>query len=154
MENKTPSAIAQEIKQMAARLLELFPSDHSISLYARRAGNHELAIQKLPSYEAATNLLRSLGIGNRSKQVHDPADPWSVVMGDLEGLEISCYCSGLPPTCRKVKKTERLPKTQVVTTGDFVEIEREVIECGQEQDHSAEIVEQAAEIINEPATSN
>ena len=125
----------EEVKAIVARLLELFPANNSVHLVARRSNWSDVGLHRFGSYSDATRFMQSLGIGERKKQVHQDNGGWSVLAGKLSPeVEITCYINGLPPSCRKVTKIERVPKSKTVETGEYVEIEREVIECGPEHE--------------------
>lgn len=88
------------------------------------------------THEAALEVTRRLGVKDRSKSLFDPESPWHILQGKTpEGIIVKCFCAGLPPHCRIEKVKERVPKTQTVELGEFIEIERTKIVCA---DHSAE----------------
>lgn len=79
------------------------------------------------TYKYATELMRSLGIRSWEKAVQVT---YTELTGKVDDIEVRLYPDGLPPTCRKVKYIERIPKTQTVTLeGDFIEVEREKVVC-------------------------
>lgn len=91
----------------------------------------ELAIHDVPSYDEATRILRDFGIGEREKQPLGTEQTY--VCGQLnEHVKIGVYCMGLPPTCHLERYKERVPKTQVVDSGEFIEVERTRVVCGKE----------------------
>jgi hypothetical protein len=89
------------------------------------------------TYQEGTELLRSLGCDERTKQIVDEStNPWSSIAGKTtEGVEVSAYCSGLPPSCKMEVYKERIPKTQTVETAEFIEIERKRVVCGERAVH-------------------
>jgi len=91
------------------------------------------------TYAEATEWLRSVGCSTREKH---PFQTYTQLTGQSEGISWTTYPDELPPTCRKVTKTERIPKTKTVETGEFIEIAREVVECGPDPDEIAAAVEQ------------
>jgi len=122
---------------------ETFP-DHkeSISIHLR-ASNESLSVTfyGCKDYAEGTAALRAIGIGEREKQILEPEKddpfsfaPWTSVKGKIGDDEFSAYCDGLPPSCKKVTFTEKIPKTQTVDTGEFIEVERTKVVCGGENE--------------------
>ena len=120
----------ERIKQISAELLEMFPVGETITLAARRDRKPTLMIQTVGNYADASEIMRELGVNKRTKQVHHPEDPWNVLIGESEGVEFDVYSDGLPPSCRLVRKIEKIPKAITSETGDFIEVERMEIQCG------------------------
>lgn len=107
----------------------MFPGDRLVELSVNHDGTIDLYYHGNETYRQATEWLRSLGAGVRNKRV---TDGFTVLTGTVGNVCFRTYPDELPPSCRKVKKIERIPKTAVVQTGEYIEVEREVIECGPE----------------------
>lgn len=126
-----PPASGQEqleaVRRATQILREAFGGRH-FSLMVYGENSIQLCCHGYKTYAEATEWLRSLGAGDRDKRVHDT---YTELRGRIGNLEFITYPDELPPTCRKVTKIERVPKTQTVETGEFIEITREVIECGE-----------------------
>lgn len=88
------------------------------------------------SYEAGSELLRSMGVGTRNKEILEATSkrPWVNVTGKIGEHDLAVYCDGLPPSCKLETYIERIPKEQTVTTGEFVEVERTKVVCGGSHD--------------------
>lgn len=129
----------EAVKKAVAILREAFPRDH-ISLNVARDNDISLSWFGCKTYAASTEWFRSLDCGIRSKR---PNDTYTVISAKSpDGIEWTTFPDELPPTCRKIKKVERVPKTQTVETGEFIEVTREVVECGPDPD---EIVAQQSQ---------
>jgi len=122
------------------RILDaLLPFGHSVELTVRRYAHPpdtQIAIHGVKSYSEAQELFRALGIQKREKSVWPEDQPRTVLSGKLaEGIGVTVYCAGLPPSCRIETYKERVAKKQVVEsdTGEFVEIERTRVVCGHEE---------------------
>lgn len=127
------------VKKAAAILREAFPHGH-ISLTVARNDELSVAWFGCTTYAAATEWFRSLGCGKREKRPYDTYT--SIRAVSPEGIEFTTYPDELPPTCRKVTITERVPKTQTVVTDEYVDVTRTVVECGPDPD---EIVAQQSQ---------
>lgn len=129
-------SIATKLRLIAGALDRLLPAGHSVELNIRRyAGDISIQVHGVKSYAEAQEFMRSLGIGKRNKSVwsDELSGPQgrTVLKGELaEGIDVTMYCSGLPPSCRLETVKERVPKTQTVEVGEFVEIERTKVVCG------------------------
>lgn len=115
----------EETKELARRLRELFPNAH-VCLTCSSDGTNTVSYFGKKTYAEATEWLRELGAGKREKKV---SQSYSAIDGKVGEITFTAFMSELPPTCRKVTVTERVPKTQTVETGEFIEIQREVIKC-------------------------
>jgi hypothetical protein len=122
---------------------ETFPAHHKrigIHIFESFDGTGkdvlDITFYECASYAEGSNMLRSLGIGVREKQIlsEESSAPWVNVKGKLGDDEFSAYCTGLPPSCKKVTFIEKIPKTQTVDTGEFVEVERVKVVCGNENE--------------------
>lgn len=120
----------EEIKAMAARLREMFPGN-SVSLtsnsYPGCEPTAEIVYHGPKTYAEATDWFRSLGIQNRRKTL---CNTYTQLSGVADGVEFRTYPDELPPTCRVEKYIEKIPKTETVTTEEFIEVERTRIVCG------------------------
>jgi len=124
----------EEIKAMAARLRELFPNG-LVTLQTSFPDSLtmpmvELNYHGVQTYDSATEWMRSMGVHKREKA---PYTTYTYLKGSVDGVQICTYPNELPPTCRVEKYIEKVPKTQVVTTDEFVEIERTRVVCGNDE---------------------
>ena len=125
----------ERVKEIAEEIRVLFPEVRHIQI-AILPERIELTAHLTTNdcgkitYDQATDFLRTLGVGIRQKRP-DVAG-YTVLRGNTEGVEVVTYPDELPPSCRKVTFTERIPKQQTVDTGEFVEVDRTKIVCGQE----------------------
>ena len=130
--------IEQKLRLIAGALDRALPFGHSVELNIRRYAHPPdmvIQIHGVPSYHNAQEIFRALGIGDRSKSTWNDPYPRTVLMGKLTAtIGVTVFCDGLPPSCRLETFTERVPKKQVTEseTGEFVEIERTRVVCGQE----------------------
>lgn len=117
--------IAEEIKQIGLRLHELIGA---VSVQIQLSEEGIVTVQEfhINDYKKATVFLRSLGIKTRSKQVFEN---FTCVSGMVDGVKFEVHPSDLPPTCHKEEYVERIPKTQTVETGEFIEITKTRIVC-------------------------
>lgn len=122
-----------KIQSIAASLRELFPVNH-VSISVDSSNGVTVSTFEANTYAAATKLFREWGIGHRVK---DPTTSYTTVEGGAEHFTLRAFVSDLPPTCKKVKIIDRIPKTQTVETGEFILVEREKIVCGNEQHQEA-----------------
>lgn len=121
--------IMNRIGSMAKELEAMFPGLYP-QIHVRWQGSFALAIHGCGDYQATTELARRLGVSERKKQVHNPDQPWFVLSGESEGIQIDLFGSGLPDSCAIVKVTEKIPKQNTVDTGEYIEVERKQIVCG------------------------
>jgi hypothetical protein len=95
----------------------------------------ELSFMRCANWKEATETLRTFSRKERTKWVHGSGiDPFTVYQVEEEGIFVKAFAGGLPPTCRLETYTEKVPKTQTVTTDDFVEITRTRVVCGEDKD--------------------
>lgn len=118
----------EQIKAIAAQLRELYPGK-TVILEVDQTGGIDFTYHGTRTYAEATEFFRELGIQRREKKVYDT---YTALNGTVDNVLVRTYPDELPPSCRKVKKIERIPKLETKETGEFIEIEREVIECGPE----------------------
>lgn len=81
----------------------------------------------------ATNILRALEIGERTKSVFGEAHPWHTLSGNIGNIHATVFAGGLPPSCKLVEVIERVPKVNIVSTpveGEFIEVKRLKTVCG------------------------
>lgn len=117
-------ALQEQIKQT-------FPMHQwlSVELYA---GRLTVIFHECGDYEQASDVLRQCGIQTRNKQIYNATgSPWTEVSGKIGATLLQARGDGLPPSCKLEKFTERILKTQTVDTGEFVEVERTKVVCGQ-----------------------
>jgi hypothetical protein len=114
----------KRVKEIAEALRAMFPEGH---LQLDISEETTLNCFAPKTYAESTEFFRELGIQVRTKIVYPS---FTSVSGERDEVIVKAYPDELPPTCRKVKKIERIPKTATVETGEFIEVEREVIECG------------------------
>lgn len=119
----------QAVKQAVEILRAAFPNADGLNLQWFDWDGTSLSVHGIKTYEEATVFFRDLNIQRREKT---PYQNYTQIEGRTDDILFRCYPDELPPTCRKVKRIERVPKTQTVETGEFIEIEREVVECGPE----------------------
>lgn len=121
-----------KVRELALGLRALIPEGNSVKIEFR--GYHslpvELTVFGVPSVAEGMELLRSLGVDKRHKQPYANNEVYTAIQGDADDVHVVAFCDGLPPSCKLEKVIERVPKSQTVTTGEFVEIERVKIICG------------------------
>jgi hypothetical protein len=117
------------VAAIARELRELFPGQETVQLYVH--GDYAtLTFHSVATYEAGTELMRSLEIQTRRKQIVQSGTPFCNLEAEVDGLTVSAYCHTMPPTCRLEKVVERIPKSQTVETGEYIEVERVRVVCG------------------------
>ena len=118
------------VKRMAAELRAMFPG-RCVELGANEDGRVTINMHNIPTYRLGTQILQALSVGKRMKQTHDTdGRAWSVLIGEEDGVRFQVFCNTLPPTCKLERYVERVPKTQTVESGEYVEVERTRIVCG------------------------
>lgn len=120
----------EAVQQAAAILRAAFPVGH-LSIDLSEFEGVTVNWFGARTYAEATEWLRALGVKDRSKSVYMT---YTALRGQSEiapTITWTAFTNELPPTCRKVKKIERV--TQTVETGEYIEITREVIVCGGEE---------------------
>lgn len=120
------------VKLIAAELRQMFPCMNSVTLECRE-GKEELTMHGIKTYSDATEFLRSFGIGNRNKIPYcDPTiGNYTQLSGEINNVRVVTYPNELPPSCKIVTEVERIPKQQTVDTGEFIEVERKKVVCGE-----------------------
>src|SRR5262245_28115619 len=129
------SIIAEELQLIAKRIRELVPGGHSVSLAFRNyAGQRiELQVHGVATYEDAREVMRALGVKKWNKTPWDDTpNGRTVLSAETSAMEINIFAGSLPPTCRIEKTVERIAKRETRDTGEFIEIERTKVVCGQE----------------------
>ena len=132
----------QRIRLIARAIDGLCPLGHSIEVNVRRYSNDVCVVfHGVKSYEEATEVCRAMGVQKRDKTPYaDEPNPRTVLQGDIApGIRLQVFCQGLPPSCRVEKYVEKVPKTQTVEIGEFIEIERVKIVCGEQPQQPAPI---------------
>ncbi len=126
--------VNEEIKAMAARLRELFPNTQTVIIDSSDYKAVEVKFfnqEGASTYEDATELMRSIGFQKREKSVC--GESLCTVDAVYDGVKYSAFANTLPPTCRIEKYTEKIPNMQTVTTGEFIEVERTRVVCGDKE---------------------
>lgn len=91
----------------------------------------DVSFHGVESYAEACTILRRFGIRTWKKHPHEGD---SYITGKAEGIEVSVFFSGLPPTCHVEEYIEQVPKTETVDTGEFIEVKRTRIVCADKQE--------------------
>lgn len=106
--------------------------------YSQQSGSVTLDVHGLPDYHAGVEVMRRLGVQRWNKRTISSEKPYCYLDGTLApDVFVSLYCAGLTPTCKLVKRTVRVPKSQTVETGEFIEIERTEVVCGNNEPEAA-----------------
>jgi hypothetical protein len=119
----------KRVKEIAEELRTLFGPD-SINFDVNDS-EIRLTYHGNKFYADAVAWFRELGVQKREKHVFDT---YTYIKGEVDGVLFCTYPDELPPTCRKVEVIERVPRTQTVDTGEFIEIKRTKIVCGNEDE--------------------
>lgn len=134
MSDTTANTETQENPQIAAvkraaAILRAAFGDRTVMLQAMpKYETISISVHEIATYAEGTEAMRQLGCGVRRKV---PRENYTELHGESGGVTVYVYVNELPPTCRKVTKIERIPKTETRETGEFIEIEREVVVCGE-----------------------
>jgi len=81
----------------------------------------------------ALRIMRELGFAISNKSILDQSsEPSYILTNQADGFRVTCFLKGLPPTCKLVETIERIPKTQTIETGDFIEVKRMKVQCTDE----------------------
>ena len=97
-----------------------------------RSGYMCITFHGIENTDSGMEMLKRIGVGKRAKMVVDKntTSPWTSVDGYLaDGTRIQAFCAGIPHTCHIETFTEKVPKSQTVTTGEMVEITRTRVVC-------------------------
>ena len=137
MKNKNTNAKLGNIRRAAAFLRKALAdcgADISLEMTVY-AGERDvkLAFHRVQSNFDATNILRALNIGERSKSVFADSNPWHTLEGKNNEITAVVFAQGLPASCKLVEVVERIPKTNVITQtveGEFIEVKRLKTVCG------------------------
>ncbi len=131
-------SIEQRLWTVAEELKSIIPVGRAVEFCIQRYYETpilQINIFGFKSYEEGTAFFRQWGIGRRDKRIYNDHDARTVLYGSLsKDIQVTLYCAGLPPSCRLVKKTVRVPKSETRDTGEFVEIERTEVVCGNDKD--------------------
>lgn len=127
----SPNQRIEILKQAAELLRQVKPLESSIEI---NVNNNIVTVSAWNpgTYEQATEWLRSFGVGIRHKEPNSDGS-FTSIRGEAQGIWFAAYPEGLPPTCRKEKYVERIPKQQTVETGEFIEVERERVVCSEKE---------------------
>lgn len=137
MKNKNTNAKLGNIRRAAAFLRKALAdcgADVSLEMTVHSGErNVKLAFHRVQSNFDATNILRSLNIGERAKSVFADSNPWHTLEGANAEVNATVFAQGLPASCKLVEVVERIPKINVVTQtveGEFIEVKRLKTVCG------------------------
>lgn len=139
-------SVEQQIRALASVLNGLCPAGSYVEVAVRRyveGGDIQFAVHGLKTYDEATEVCRALGVGDREKSIWNDHEPRTVLHGKIApDIELTVYVSALPPTCHIEKYTERVPKKLVKEeeTGEFIEIERTRVVCGEAKAQEVSVV--------------
>ena len=129
MKNNNTNAKLANIRRAAAflrkALSECSGADLSLEMTVTKNDNDvRLSFHRVDTNFDATNIMRSLNIGERAKSVFAEAKPWHTLEGQNGNISARVFAMGLPSTCQLVEVVERVPKTQTVDTGEFIEVKK------------------------------
>ena len=132
---KNTNAKLANIRRAAAflrkALSECSGADLSLEMTVTKNDNDvRLSFHRVDTNFDATNIMRSLNIGERAKNVFAEAKPWHTLEGQNGNISARVFAMGLPSTCQLVEVVERVPKTQTVDTGEFIEVKKFKTVCG------------------------
>ena len=132
---KSPTETSIALQNIADMMRVLFPEVPRPSFGLTFDGPAHLRLHGIESYAAATALMQRLGIGEREKSAHDAERPWGTLAGHLpNGIEVTCFHDGLAPSCSVVTEMVDIPKTQTVDTGEFIQVPKRRIVCGESKE--------------------
>lgn len=120
------NSTVEQLLKINKQLQELIPQGDVHTSMDRESGYIQVNIFRIRDYKTATEILRNLGIDKRSKRAYTS---YTCLSGNTDGIHFNVYCDELPPTCHLEKVTKRIPKTDVVETKDFIEIEEMQVVC-------------------------
>jgi hypothetical protein len=106
----------------------------SMTLDVRNYTKNQLSLHGFKTYSEAEAALRAIGVGKRSKGIL--GEHSTVLSGFIGDIEFTAFCDDLPPSCKVVSYAEKIPKQQTVDTGEFIEVSRTKIVCGQEKEEA------------------
>lgn len=127
----------QRIQLIARAINELCPHGHAIEVHWRRYAYPEpdvlIQVHGCKDYTEATAVCRHFGVGDREKVTwNDSPHGRTTLRGQIApGITLHVFSEGLPPSCRLEKIIERVPKSETRETGDFIEVERTRVVCGE-----------------------
>lgn len=123
----------ETIKQAVELLLSACPETQDLKLTVLRyksdgTSTIEVKTYSPNTYQEATDWVRSFGCQVRRKEIQ--CGEQTKVSGVVDGVTFAAVGSGLPPTCRKEDYVEKVPKVETKETGDFIEVKRTRVVCG------------------------
>lgn len=111
-----------------------WPQVMDVQLDVSTEGAIHLSFHQVGDYQNGIEMMRLLGIKTWNKTTCRPEDPFTCLSAQITEAEqriyVNMYCQGLPPTCKIETKMEKVPKSQIVDTGEFIEIPIRKIVCG------------------------
>ena len=119
----------QTVLELIEKLKPFLEPNHSINIDVRNYTAHEISAHGFAKYSDAVEFLQMLGVGERTKSVYPEGR--TVLVGMSEGVTCRVFVDDLPPTCKLERWTEKIPKSQTVETGEFIEVERTKVVCGE-----------------------
>ena len=127
----TTKSNAQIVLDLAQQLTNIIGSHICARLEIRQLPGcdlkFDLDVHGFENHKEGLEFFRLFGIQTKQKYV---SGNFHTLNGQTpEGLNITAFCQGLPPTCHLEKYTERIPKAQTVTTDEFIEVERTRVVC-------------------------
>lgn len=136
-----PTEIFNRFKEIGSAFAALM-HQHSLrgSLDISSDGQFTFNIFTDADYSGTAEIARSFGLAERAKQVFNETNPWFIVRGKIDGVEVRFFGKGLPPTCRQETYVEKVPKTQVTTLdGEYVEVTRTRVVCSEAEEIEAKL---------------
>jgi hypothetical protein len=127
----------ERLKQILEEIKDEYP-DIIVQITTWRS-TLEASFHSIKTYAEGTALLRSFGVGKREKSII--SNQTVCLSGDAGGLHFQCFIDELPPTCHIEKYKERIPKTQTVESGEFIEVERTRVVCSDDAKAAALVPE-------------
>lgn len=98
-------------------------------------GSCYVNIHQVPTYQAGVDIMRKLGI--RTWKKNHLETHIGLIYATWHELQLTLFCGTLPPTCRVETRKKLIPKTETKELGEMIEIEEQVVICGEEsEDHS------------------
>ena len=121
---------AETLKRIAAELRALFPEVQTvIALNAWSDGRVTIDLHGCGAHDRATALFQKHGLNKRRKTIQAARNPWFTFHAEVDGVDFTGYCEGLPPSCRLVTEMVCIPKQQTVDSGEFIEVPKLRVVC-------------------------